>query len=278
MPVNGWHAQQFGYPYPPMAGGSDQAAPPSGTGEPQGQGGGNELHEQFISSAPEHLRDAARELVPLWDKGVQERFTESANYKKQWEPYESLGLNDIEPNEIKELLDFREIVQDEEKFRQWYEDIGNLMGVDSDDDDDDDEDAAIPKEMQQFMREFQQFRQEQTQREQEREQQEAFQQTAQQVRQQLDEIKRNNPDVDEKVEETICTLALKYDGEDAIKKGFADYQALMSDAEKRVFKNKTGTDLPGTSVSGGSAATQAEPVTSFEQANRIARERMRNSV
>src|SRR5688500_6626546 len=207
---------------------ADQAAPPAGTGEPQGQPG-NELHEQFISNAPEHLREYARELAPIWDQSVQRKFQESADYRKQWEPYEQLGINDIEPDELGELLAFREIVQDEDSFRQWYQDIGQLIGAEEVDDDD--EDSDVPPEMRQFMNEFHQWREEQAAREEQQAQMQAFQETAMEVRQQLDEIKSKNPNLTEEDEEFICTLALKYDGEDAIQKGFADFQKLMSKAE-----------------------------------------------
>jgi hypothetical protein len=102
----------------------------TGTGPENGNGSqGNGLHESFISSAPEHLRDAARQLVPYWDPYVQRQFTDHANYRKNWEPYEQLGVNELDPGELEELLNFREIIQDEDQFREWYDNVGQLLGA-----------------------------------------------------------------------------------------------------------------------------------------------------
>lgn len=246
------------------------AATDSGTAPQQGQGNG--LHEQFISSAPEHLRDAARELVPTWDQYVQKQFTDHAGYRSQWEPYEQLGVNEIEPNELQELLEFREILQDEDSFRQWYESIGQLLGGEDGEgqDPEDGEQPQIPRELQQFMQDFYATQQQQ-------QEQQMFQQTAMQVRSELDDLKKNNPDLSEEDEDYICTLALKYDGNDAIQRGFQDFQKLLGRAESGVFNNKTSPDLRVAPVSGGNQDTSVEPVTTFEQAARAARERMRQS-
>src|SRR4051794_32708583 len=146
------HAARFGYPFPPMGGGADQGASvgnvDAGTGTENGSQG-NGLHESFISSAPEHLRDAARELVPYWDPYVQRQFTDHANFRKSWEPYEQLGVNELDPGELEELLNFREIIQDEDQFRDWYNNVGELLGANQEDGDVGDEsgDYDIPPEL-----------------------------------------------------------------------------------------------------------------------------------
>jgi hypothetical protein len=51
---------------------------------------------------------------------------------ENWEPYEQLGVNEIEPSELQELLRFREIIQDEDQFREWYNNVGELLGANQD--------------------------------------------------------------------------------------------------------------------------------------------------
>jgi DNA repair ATPase RecN len=245
-----------------------------GTGEAQGQG----LHEQFVSNAPEHLRDAARELVPHWDQYVQRQFTDNADYRKQWEPFEQLGINQLDPGELQELLEFRDIVSDEDKFREWHRDVGELLGGDENGAGEDEFDDPALSQMKQQMDQMQQFMQQMAQDREMQQQQQAFQQTAMQVRQELDGLKKDNPDLTEEDEDYICTLALKYDSEDAIKRGFQDFQKLMGRAEQGVFKSKeTDPSLRVAPVGGGNNDTSTEPVTTFEQAARAARERMRQN-
>lgn len=240
---------------------------------------GSGLHEQFVSSAPAHLQDAARELVPHWDQYVQRQFTDAADYRKGWEPYEQLGINELDPQELQELLEFRDIVQDEDKFAEWYQNVGELMnpdGVEGDSEEDEYTDPAV-RQMQQQLSQMQQFMQQMAQDREQQQQQQVFQETAMQVRQELDDLKQNNPNLTEEDEDYICTLALKYDTSDAIQRGFQDFQKLMGRAENGVFNQKTDPALRVAPVSGGNNNTAVEPITSFEQAARAARERLRQT-
>jgi hypothetical protein len=255
----------------------------TGTGPENGNGSqGNGLHESFISSAPEHLRDAARELVPYWDPYVQRQFTDHANYRKNWEPYEQLGVNELDPGELEELLNFREIIQDEDQFREWYDNVGQLLGANQDDGDvgDNTGDYDIPPELMQAISSMQQQLNELSQERQMQAEQQALNQTAAEVRQELDQLKAQNSNLEwnEELEDTVCTLALKYDTPDALQRGFQDYQKLVGKAENGVFNNRTDPALRVAPVSGGNNNTSVEPVTTFEQAARAARERLQNNV
>jgi hypothetical protein len=253
-------------------GAAGSAGTDSGTAPNENGGQGNGLHESFISSAPEHLRDAARELVPFWDPYVQRQFTDNANYRKQWQPYEELGINELDPQDLQELLEFRNIVQDEDAFRQWHEEVGNLLG---DPEESEQQDGSeLPPELQKFMQDYYADKEQQ-------QAQQAFTESAAQVRQELNALKplaeQAGLEMTEEVEDDICTLALKYDTPDAIQKGFADYQRLVGKGEQGVFNNKTDPALRVAPVSGGNNNNSVEPVTTFEQAARAARERLRHS-
>lgn len=248
-----------------------------GEGTAQTGSQGQALHEQFVSTAPEHLQDAARELVPHWDQYVQRQFTDAADYRKGWEPYEQLGVNELEPQELQELLEFRNIVQDEDAFRQWHQDIGEILGGGEEASADDEYTDPQVQALQQQLGQMQQMVEGLVQNTQQQQQQQAFQETAMGVRQELDALKKNNPDLTEEDEDYICTLALKYDSSDAIQRGYQDYEKLMGRAEKGVFNNKTDPSLRVAPVNGGTQDTSTEPITTFEQAARAARERMRQN-
>src|SRR5215831_19817612 len=75
---------------------SDQyEVPPEGTPEANPD---NPLHADFINSAPENLRGYAEQLVPVWDKYVQEKFQEHARYK---------SLADVSDEEIADFIEYR---------------------------------------------------------------------------------------------------------------------------------------------------------------------------
>src|SRR4051794_10553003 len=175
---------------------ADQAAPagraPEGTGPDQGSQG-NGLHESFISSAPEHLQDAARQLVPYWDPYVQRQFGDHANYRKNWEPYEQLGVNEIEPSELQELLDFREIIQDEDQFREWYQNVGELLGDPEQETQEAADEYGLPPELLQSIQGMQQELAQMREERQQQAQMQVLHQTAAEVRQELDGLKKQNP-------------------------------------------------------------------------------------
>jgi hypothetical protein len=255
--------------------GGEPTAPAPGQG-----GGGNELHEQFISSVPENLREYAQQLVPHWDKHVQGKFTEHANYRKQWEPYEELGLTQHQPEALQQALALQAAFNDQEQLPELYSQLGayleqnGLMGQNEQPNDFggayDTNDPLVQTvtQMQQQMQQVSQFMQS-------FQEQQAQAQAAQFVNSQLEQIKQANPGLTDADTDAICTFALRYDGQDAVQRGFADYQALMSRAEQGIFEKKS--EAPPPANSGGSASTKPEAIVSFADAAAAARERLTQS-
>lgn len=236
----------------------------------EGQG---DLHEHLLSTVPEGLRDSVQPLLAEWDKGVQKKFTEAAEYRKQWEPYEELGINQLPPEDLSELLAFRELAQDPEAFRQWYDQIGEVLNEGQEESaelDDEGEPEGNP-EFEAMRAEFEELKAWRDQQEQDR----VVNQMAEKIRSDLDEIRAEHPNVPEEHEEAICALALQFDGEDAVRKGFEVYQQLMSSAENNLFKSKT--EAPGPAMSGGTPNTASEPITDFKNASQAAMQRMMHS-
>lgn len=244
---------------------------------PAGQGaetGGSDLTSHLLSSVSPAFRPDAERLLGEWNKSAQQKFQEAAEYRKQWEPYEALNLPQIPQEELTELLQFREIAQDPQRFAEWHRQIGDLLaegeepegepGVETDPE----ASNNLPPEVQQKLQQFEEWMQHQ-------EAERAVQETASRIRGQLDGIRKENPDLTDEDEEMICTLALKYEDQDAVQKGFADFQKFASRFERGVFEQKSGGPEPA--VSGGSNATATKPVTSFEEAAAMARERLAQS-
>lgn len=80
--------------------------------------GANGLYD--LSSTPEELRPWAEDLVAQVSKNANQKFMEHAEYRKGWAPYEELGIRDMDPAELQELIDFRtNVLGDPETLQQW---------------------------------------------------------------------------------------------------------------------------------------------------------------
>jgi hypothetical protein len=238
----------------------------------------NPLHEDFINSAPEELREAAAELAPVWDQYVQGKFSEAAEFRKQYEPYAELPLDQLTPEGIQEVLAFQQIQSDPVQLKAWHEqwdatlksehpelfdDYGNYQG---------ETDPAILNELNQTKQQLQevmQWRQEQ-------EQSARAQEATAFVNAQLEEIKSEHTGLTDEDIDSICTLATKYvpnDGsappDDFIKQGYRDFQRIVGQTERELFKAKE--TQPNPAMHGGRSATAPTPITNFEAANEAAR-------
>lgn len=108
--------------------GADSA--PTG-GEVQDQGGvenvgtdqsqGSVDHGLYdLSSVPEELRPYMEEQLREVTKRVDGKFREHAEYRKRFEPFEGIeGLTDVDPEDLQGLLQFNQILGDEDAFKSW---------------------------------------------------------------------------------------------------------------------------------------------------------------
>lgn len=238
----------------------------------------NPLHEDFINSAPEELRDAAAELAPVWDTYVQGKFTEAAEFRKQYEQFSELPMDQVSPEDIQDYLAFKEIQADPQALKAWHEQWGNTLRTDhpelfqEDGLFDGETDPRILAELGQTKQQLQEVldwraTQEQTA---------AANAATDFVNTQLNEIKTDFPTLSDEDLDSVCTLATKYipkDGsqppEDFIKQGFKDFQRIVGQTEREIFKAKENQPTPA--MHGGRSSTAPAAITSFEGANEAAR-------
>lgn len=242
-------------------------------------GNGNPLHEDFINSAPEELREAAAELAPVWDQYVQGKFTEAAEFRKQYEPFAELPMDQVTPEDIQDYLAFKEIQSDPAALKAWHEQWGNTLRADHPELFDDDgellegvTDPRLAAELAQTKQQLQEL----TEWRAGLSEQENAQKAAEYVNNQISEIKQEYPTLSDDDVDSICVLATKYlpkDGtqppEDFIKQGFKDFQRIVGQTERELFKTKENQPTPA--MHGGRSATSPTPITSFEGANEAAR-------
>lgn len=247
--------------------------------EGQGASAGSEGLYPDLSTLDSATREMVTPHLKTMEGNITRKLQEAAEYRKQWEPYTDLGLNDMDPGELQELLSFGEIARDPDQFRQWYEAVGQEMGFANGNGNGAEQDATpefspdavtkmIGDALDQRLGPIQSAYEAQEQQRQEQE-------IVGAVTGKLDELQSQHGEFDR---DAVNQLAVVYaqqgaggpDGaKDAIERGFADYQRLIGNVEKGVFKRKLNT--PETPEQGGRPATQAQPITSFGDAHAAAK-------
>lgn len=258
---------------------SEQGAPiEPGTAQPQGDGGdGTGSLPWDLESAPEELRPYLQTELKRIEGGITKRFQEASEYRKQMEPLAGLaeieGITDVPAEELQELVAFRQLIQDPEQFEAWWSSVGEEMGFLNDGDqagpDGDEDDGASGDEPPAWAQELMQRLDslEGSTKQSEMQQREAA--ALQHIDTELKALAEKHGQFDE---DAVCQLAMAYDDEDAIQKGFADYQRLTGKAQSELVDSK---DVPGTPpVTGGGADTSPPPVDGFSGAKAAARQRM----
>lgn len=247
----------------------------------EGQGESGDIGSFYdLSEVPDDYREHIEPLLKKVQQNVDGKFREHADYRKQWEPYESLNLNEYEPEDIERLLNFATMInEDEDGFKEWWQKVGDELGfldsyLESDLDEDDDDlldgeidmstvQQAISEQVEQALSPIlDRFRNE--------DQKDAVQQANQLIDSQIEALKKEHGEFDE---QAVFRFAMGYEGEDAVLKGFEDYQKFVNGIKIDTVNGKI-KNAPGNTEGEGRANTNAEPVRDFKDAKEIARERL----
>lgn len=234
--------------------------------------GDSGLHD--LSTFSDEIRPQVESLLKEIEGNTTRKFQQASEYKKQWEPYEELGLNEYQPEQIQQLLEFAKIAGDQDAFAEWWKNAGEELGLSAGDDPEDDADlgelsqqeinAMIERSVAEKLAPIQE-------KETAREQEARISEAEAEIRDQLDKIKADHPNVDE---DMILRLAYTYeDDDDPISKGFEDYQKLLGQGESGLFEQKVNQPKP--SESGGAPASTPPIIDSYDKAEEFGRERMR---
>lgn len=240
----------------------------------------NDLYD--LSQVPDEQRPHIEPILQDVQRNVNGKFEQAAEYRKQWQPYEELGVNEIDPSLMEELVSIAQIVDDEEALREWWQGLGSERGwADSEDTEDDDfdfgfddDDDLSETDLKALQDVIEQAIESKTaplfEKEAEREQQILMAEAEKEIANQLSSLKDKYGEFDESA---VCKLALAYDDEDAIQKGFEDYQNLIKSAQNGVFESKS--DAPAPPEGSGVAPTTPDNITSFKDAKLAAVERIK---
>jgi hypothetical protein len=254
---------------------------PTGTDVVAGQGQESSgLYD--LSSIPEQLRPAVEPAFKQWEANVTKKFQDHSEYRKSWEPYEQLGVNKVDPQQLQELLSFNEMASDPEQFDAWlreaamerglleqaqqepsdpYADLYGDTGL---------QDQLTPDSIKQMISEQISPLMEQAQQQQ---QQAALQEATDQIQTELDSLHEQHGDFPDEV---ICQLAMAYDGPQGIQQAFQDYQNIIAQTERGVVESKLAE--PSVPERGGANTTAPPEIKTWEQARDAAISRLRQSV
>lgn len=253
---------------------------PEVTDEGQGQESSG-LYD--LSSIPEQLRPAVEPAFKQWEANVTKKFQDHAEYRKGWEPYEQLGVNNVDPEQLEQLLAFNELAADPEQFDEWLYNAAQERGLldamqneESSESDpygglfgDEPSEGLNEEKIQQMIAEQLGPLQEQAQAQQ---QQAALQEATDLIQSELDALHKEHGDFPDEI---VCQLAMGYDGPEGIKQAFKDYQTIVAQAERGVVESKLAE--PSVPERGGAADTSAPEIKSWDDAREAALTRLRQS-
>ncbi len=230
---------------------------------------------------PEYREQFAPHLKAVQSK-VEKQFRDHAELRKGWEPYEELGLRDMDPGAVKQLLDFAQMANDPSQFDEWLKAAAEERGLFNGNGSEEDlgleeiEDLS-PEKIKELVAEQTKPIQDTLQQQQ---QAAAVAEAEQGIEESLEQIRKDNPDLPENAEDAIVKLAYSYaeeEGIDPIAKGFEDYQSLIGQGEKGLFEKKA--EQPKPAEGAGAAVMGDEKITSFDDPRLMARakERLRQA-
>lgn len=243
-----------------------------------GQGGSNDsLYD--LESVPEDYRPHVERIAKEMEGNVTRKFQEAADQRKEWTPYEELGIKDYQPEDIEQLLQFAEIASDENLFKEWWKEVGSEYGfidsiqgeVDDDDDFEDDDDDVDPQQLldellDQKLAPF-------LEKERQSEEQQLIEEAESQIESELKALKDEHGEFDE---DAVLSLALAHGDEDnPIAKGFEDYARIVGDTESNTITRKVNSPEPPEGP--GKPNTHQPNPTDWNEVKDMARERLRAS-
>lgn len=248
---------------------STSAVQPEGQGQQDAQTG---LYD--LSTVPEEHRSFVEEHLKNIERNANAKFQEHAEYRKSWEPFGELGLQDVGAEGVGALLEFAQDLSNPETARDAILAIAQAAGVDLDQaeamaDEADDNDAPLTRA------EFEAWQNQQRQQWEEQQQLNTLREQALAgYQKEFAEVEGLNGKPFEGAEkQRLIALAKRFqsDHDEPIKAAFEFMQSLRGEAEKALVDGQPTPPAP--SEPGGRASSPVQPVDDWDEALRLHRER-----
>lgn len=254
----------------PQVGQGDPSGDPSAV-QPEGQGQQDAQTGLYdLSTVDEALRPAVEQHLKQIEENANKRFREHADFKKAWQPYEELGLNQVDPEQLTHVLEFISQLQEEDTAKDAVRALATELGLQFAEEP---ADAGEPDPVAQLDTRLARLEAW------EASQQEAKDLAAAQeaIRAEWAEVQAaHGAEFSKEEAEDLASLAGRFAEEDApVKAAYAFLQRIKGATETALVKQKALEPKPA--ARGGRASTAATPPDSFEEANRLHRERSAQS-
>lgn len=253
---------------------TDPSADPVQPEPGQGEEGSGSPYDSYLSRIPEQVRGEVEPVFKDWDANVSRKFQEAADFRKEWEPYQELGVQQVPPDEMQWHLTFRDALQNNpQAVVDWAREFAQERGISLE--------QAVQEAQQQDtgLDEFGSFDQQalqthlaplQQQMEQitayieQQQQQAALSQAQQQVEKQLDELKAQHPNEYVREEVELFLDRHRDKGLQAVQAAFADAQKWKAQLQKQFVESKA--NVPPGAEHGGGADGSVEPAKTLPEA------------
>lgn len=239
---------------------SAEPVQPEGEGQGGGEATGGSPWESYLTRFPEEVRDDAASAFREMEANATKRFQEHADYRKQWEPYESLGLNQRSAEDVAWDLQVAQAARENpQALREWldaqYGPVDPQQPVQPAPDEFafQDPNAQFEQLLKQHLTPLQQKLETYDQRWAQQEEQAAIAAGQQVIDQQINALKKEHgTEFTSRVEQLVLSRAQSEylnDPQNAISRAWGDVQALMNEISKQTLQSKV--DAPSPAETGG---------------------------
>jgi hypothetical protein len=247
--------------------GQGVAAPEQTQVQPEGQGQGDATTGLYdLSSVDERYRADVERIAKDIDRNAQAKFREAADYRKQWQPFEDLGLTDQDPAQIRQMIELSQLLGDESTAQDAVLALAKHVGLEVDGLDEEPEGEPDPNADLRSQVEALKAA------ESERQQAQAQAQELQRLQDEWDDIVQEHGPFTDEQQELIVELASRFDSEDEpLKAAHKLFNQIVGHGEQGLVKAKAGE--PRAAEPAGRASTAVAPPETFEEAKRLMTER-----
>lgn len=245
-------------------------------------------YADYLNRVPEEVRGDIQPIFHDWNSQVNRQFEEHANYRKQWEPYESIGLNQHQPDQVQWAMQVAEAAQNNpQALREYLDQQHGPVQVEQPQQNLDEFAYQDPQQQWQdqlaqqlkpLQEQLQQFSDWRTALEQQAHQA----QIEQAISTEVERLKQENASslpkhVLENFDNLVSTFAERHaeagDPRQAVQKGWADLQTLLNQTKTDALQAKL--DQPAPSLEGGVADLAPDQPKTLREAQAIALQQMR---
>jgi len=246
---------------------------PTGVQPETGQGAapGDAPYAEYLNRIPEEHRGVVEPVFKEWDGNVTRRFQEHSDYRKRFEPFEQMGVDQYDPEGLAQLIEFGKLANDPVQFRTWLESAAKEHGIlqqtqEQTGFDADLLDPAVQQMIEQATSPLQQKLDAYDQRWSQFEQQRQREQIQAQLNQQFDALQQEHGELPREFFESLASGFVGR-AQNPMQRAFEEYQRVRGDIEKQVLSAKL--NQPNTPNLIGSAPPAGEAPRTLEEAKKL---------